>query len=420
MLHCEVCGTAVGDLEVAQYCLDCGLYVCAVCWRPAQRTCVQCVDPGRGTVDRGSWVLRVRRADRRLREVIRDAGESTPVRGASTTADRDFVRACMRLKAESAVNSGRLAVARLSMARSRDRLLAVRLERNGVQAKTALGVGSTEMHPVSDSVTFTSAERPRLSAWPVTVAAAAAVAVAVVMLPQLIGGGGLREGTLSGFIPESSALSSPSLRITSSSPPSTSDESEPYPDPSPILIVTFDEVTMNSGLGEGWYVPGEGDMPSVAPVPNAVNRSARLFATAGSVTESCIAMPARLDQLSLTVDLMLGSGIELASVTLASPTWTLTAAFGGEHSTLKDDGSVAVAELGGMAPGEWYRSTITLTPTAKWELAPVASGAVPQSVSIERPTWAGTVDRLCIAAKGATGSAAHFDNIAITEGRTDS
>lgn len=252
-----------------------------------------------------------------------------------------------------------------------------------------------------------------------TVIAATLVGVAVVMVPQLIGGSAVREGTLSGRVPRPSALSSANMGVTGDPSTSTSHSSEPVAEPSPLLVVTFDEVTMNSGLGDGWSTREDGEAPGVAPVPNAVNRSARLVATEGSGTEACIAVPAPLDELSFTVDLMLGPGIERASVMLASPTQRLIASYGTEQSTLAGDGSVAV-ELGGMATDKWYRSAITFTPTAEWELVPVASGAVPQSVSIEQPAWAGTVDRVCIGVEGASGSAAHFDNIAITEGGTDS
>lgn len=140
MLHCEVCGTAVGDLDVAEYCLDCGRYVCAACWRPAQRQCIECLNDQRGPTGRKSSMLRARRADRRLREVIREAITSTAVTDASEVDDTGFQRATLRLKADRAAHAGRLAVSKLSMAIPPNRRLAARLQRSGVRAEAALRV----------------------------------------------------------------------------------------------------------------------------------------------------------------------------------------------------------------------------------------------------------------------------------------
>ncbi len=262
----------------------------------------------------------------------------------------------------------------------------------------------------------------RPAAWLTGAAAAAAVAaIVVVVLPNIIDSSdGPREQTLAGL----SASSDRTRLVTSqpSAPQSASPAAQPpSPSASPttILAVAFDEQTMNSGLGAEWAAPGGDDAAGVAPVPNAVNRSARLVTSGSSPAEACTDLAAATGGLTVTVDVMLSGGAARADMSLDAATGRLTASYGAERSTLSGAGMAAL-ELGGITPGEWYRSVISLSPGGEWELTPLEGDPVEQQAPIGNATDIGPPRRICIGVDGAAGASAHFDNLTITEGGENS
>jgi hypothetical protein len=189
----------------------------------------------------------------------------------------------------------------------------------------------------------------------------------------------------------------------------------PAAGPTTIFAVTFDDLTMNSGLGAEWTASGEDDSVEVAPIPNAVNRSARLVASGSSAAEACAVLAADTDELTVTVDVMLSGGASRADVSLDAATGRLIASYGTERSTLSRDG-VAALELGGITPEEWYRSEFSLTSGGEWELTPLEGDSAAERAPMGTATGIGPPRRVCIGVDGRPGSSAHFDNLTITEG----
>jgi hypothetical protein len=330
------------------------------------------------------------------------------------------VRSSLYVKASTAAHIGRVSLARLTAGTPASRRLAARIELNAATAEAAV-------RRLSSSRSTEGGGQPsvaprRLTGWLTGVATGAAVAaVVLVVLPNIIDSSdGPREQTLAGL----SASSDRTRLVTPqpSAPQSASPAAEPpSPSASPtiILAVAFDEQTMNSGLGAGWAATGGDDAAGVAPVPNAVNRSARLVTSGTSPAEACTDLAAVTGGLTVTVDVMLSGGPARADISLDAGTGRLTVSYGAERSTLSGAGMAAL-ELDGITPGEWYRSVISLSPGGEWELRPLEGDPVEQRAPIGDPTDIGHPGRICIGVEGAAGASAHFDNLTITEGGENS
>lgn len=419
MLHCEVCGTGVAALAGARYCLECGLYVCLGCWRERRRRCRECVDADRGPSGRGASVLTARRADRRLREVVAAAAAVPSTSAPVDDDDSVFVRSSLHVKASTAAHIGRASLARLTGTPARRRL-AARIESNAARAEAAVRRHATS--PTRESAMQRPVPPRRLAAWLTGVATAAAVAaIVVVVLPNIIDSSdGTREQTLAGLSASSDRTGLPTAQPSARQSASPAAE-PPSPSASPtiILAVAFDELTMNSGLGAEWAASGDTDAVEVAPIPNAVNRSARLVTSGSFGAEACTELAAATGELTVTVDVMVSGGAARADVSLDAAPGRLTASYTAERSTLSGAG-MAPLQLDGISPGEWYRSVISVRPGGEWELTALEKDPVEQSALMGNPTGIGPPRRICIGVEGEAGASAHFDNLTITAGRKNS
>lgn len=118
-MHCEACGaTVAADAADAEYCLVCDLMVCANCWSVPEDLCATCAVDG-AMQGRDPPVIRTgvetsRRADRRLREAMRDALVLPEARVPVDGHDARVEHASLAIKATVAERVGTRALGRLT------------------------------------------------------------------------------------------------------------------------------------------------------------------------------------------------------------------------------------------------------------------------------------------------------------------
>ena len=137
---CERCGR-LGPIEAGSVhsCLHCDRYVCTECWDARRRRCADCA-PLVLRASRARDLTLLRRVDRRLREVARDASALPTQADAARGSTIDVELPCLRLKTSNAVQIGEDAlVRRLRSARAGEvEALARRIRRHEALADAAL------------------------------------------------------------------------------------------------------------------------------------------------------------------------------------------------------------------------------------------------------------------------------------------
>ena len=338
--------------------------------------------------------------------------------------------ACLTIKSATATRTGAQALARLRGQRTdQARSLAERLRRHAYQADAALEQAAAalgEGRPSAEAlrqVTFpparpANAVRRRLSrnyAGAVAgVLVVAVVAVAMVIVPAWLPGRegiqSTREGTLAG---------NDSAGPSSVASPATSPGEGEIPAGAPAeetLTVDFDAGRMGQGLGAEWVqISGSADAVALAPVPNAVNRSARLQSIDVAGAEACRPVaptPVRVSRLFVEVLLSEPTTTAVVIARNASASGELRMSLGVSDSTLTVNGARPSARGGGLPAGEWLGAEIIADDgQTLWRLDGGSSGTVMEAtIDVDALS---AVDEVCLAVSTDSTGAAHFDNLTV-------
>jgi hypothetical protein len=439
-VHCERCGSramaAVGGIE---FCIECGLYVCAPCWQASQHRCETCAgaeSPRRG---RGSSVPIARRADRRLREVALEA--AALARGAaSSDADPTWTdHACLVIKAAEAESVGALALGRLNEAaaehawplvrRFHQHALVASSELERAASRLGLSEGRSELSPAAGSSTSVAPEaQPLIPPEPPQAASkqepgdrwrrvpvALTLAAAIIVVGVVLAPGWLRqpprgEGVLGGGPSTASPVAAAAGQEMSPSP------TAPLPAASPAsLELGFDTVRMGGGIGEGWI---QSDGAAVAAIPTAVDRSARLEVISDAHQETCrVVDPPLADASRFSVEVILDPLLPaVATIELRDPAGdpTLMLTLDPSRATLASGDGQVVAEAAGLTPGRWYGIEVVTEGGAVWRMLALEDPPGPGvEVDVAMPAFA-PVAAICLGAEGPPDSAVNYDDVAVT------
>ena len=417
IVHCERCGAAVAARSGSyDYCVRCGLYVCTACWNDAGASCVTCAaNIGRRTFVRD--VLLMRRVDRRLRELTREAlsvhreiaSQSKPLEALRT----DY--ACLRLKAASAERARDFIVAHKRRPQHRAKLaaMAARVDRRALGAAFVVAhVGTAlelrEAHVPMDAEFGAAAGRSRRPArWLPALAGLGALLTLAAVMVMASQDESRREGTLSGVpaVTRSDRSLSPPPAAAASSPASIV--------PPATLAVDFDDQRI--GASAGWEQPADTDLVGVAAFPTSFDRSLRVATDDGAPVSSCLRVvpPVRLGMAE--VDVVPDGADVTAGFSLRSSGMSLivrTALTGTTTRLTGTDGSTAT--ITGNTAGGWHRVSVS----SATDGLDLVAGPVDQRYE-QRPAAhlesgpAGDVGRVCFEVSGPPGSVAHFDNLTI-------
>ena len=426
---CERCGVATMMEEGStEFCLACGLLVCAACWRAPDHRCASCAVLHQPPSRRGELEV-VRRWDRRVREVIR--GVALLETGA-TTADPSIElrreHASLVLKSDGAERAGRVAMARLSPASRtlRDTLLFRRIRRHELLAHDSLervsatiprlDAGGGRMAPDAQSAKSPVSAGEWLLIGRVLMVALSVVAIVILAqgwLGQLsFSGARDGEGVLGGVPTGGSADEVTNIDRTHAASPSPA---APLASPS-TLRFDFDTVRMGNGIGEGWVRSNGSEVGvAVAAYPTAVDRSVRLVVTENGSPETCRTVnPPMAEVRRFSVEVILdpkvpaGAMIELRD---AAGEPLLTLDLGEAQVVLSRNGGESVTMAEGLRPGGWYGIEVVGDRVAKWRVRPLDD---PSGSGVEMPVeWSSldAVGEICLGADGPLDSALNYNNL---------
>jgi hypothetical protein len=424
-IHCENCGRTIraGATETL-YCLECGLYVCLACWDRSRELCLDCATRPR----QGIRIRTARRADRRLREVVKQA-IALALRSGTRDDDEAWIEhACLGIKAETAARGGFRAWSRLRGERAeRARPLGDRIRRHAYEADTALeraGVallrrGLDNGNEILEQTTAAVRQRPRAIRRIIrrAPAGAAVLLVAAVVAAVMVGGPlwllanddgpSARQGTLAGNQPGPP----PSV-----APPPVAEETAAATSPDAILMLDFDRERMGQGIGAGWVqTAGPAGSVALAPFPTAVNRSARLESADAAGAEACRAVgDASVRVIEMTVDVLLEDPDATAALigrnAAGSP--VLQVNLGTSGSTFAAGSEDRSARADGPRAGAWARTEVAAVgEQTLWRVTRETSGvAAAQTVDVSSLA---DIEQVCLAASAGSNGAAYFDNLTI-------
>lgn len=418
MVHCEQCGAeARAESGAVNYCLQCGLYVCAGCWSP-RGFCTTCSPgPRRRTFARD--LLLLRRVDRRLRELMREAPAILArIRDGQDISAVSFDAQCMRSKARSA-ERGRDRVLQHESRRSGQRALltplASRVDRHalGVRAigeeVAAALQAATNQHVAArprDTPVFSSRlmGRSAVEVGGAAVAVAVVVAVAVALLgPSAPRTGG--EGVLSG---------GPDRAPAASVAPSTAAAPTRSPGPSPVTVAaSFDEARIGSSWGD---FQGSGSVGVVA-FPTAFDRSVEVVTEDGAPVDTCLAFDSAISVVALEVDAYMEEAGDVAgSVSLLDGRGRplIRIALRADESVATVGGG-ALAVAGGVEARAWYRVRLAeRTSRIDFSVDRLADGVFRLTTAALRVDSLGSANRICLGVSGEPGAAAYYDNLRVS------
>lgn len=431
--RCERCGVATMMQERStEFCLACGLLVCAACWREQEHRCVACAVPHQRPSWRGDLDA-VRRWDRRLREVIRGVAL---LEAGATISDQviDLRRehASLVLKSDGADRAGRVALARLPPASRtlRHEFLLRRISRHELLAHDSLervsamfpGLEAVGVRMAADAQSAKSraSAGERLLVGQVLMVAVSVVAIVILAqgwLDQLpFDGSRVGEDVLGGAPTGEAGDAATNIDPSQGARPSPA----AVPTASPATIqFDFNTVRMGGGIGEGWVQSNGNDAAvAVAANPSAVDRSARLVAAQDATLETCWSVDPPMAQVhrfrmdvvldpempaTASIGLRDAAGDSLLRVDLAETQVALSSS-GGE--------SVTMAE--GLEPGTWYSVEVVGDRVLALRVRPRDG---PSVSGVEMPTEWGSlhpVGEICLGADGPPDAAVNYDNLVIT------
>jgi len=415
VIHCELCGAvAIAALPSSQFCIACGIYVCAGCWREPVLRCSIC-EPSVPRPSKRLHVWTLRRADRRLREVITELAEPDD----DTEGGWDK-RAQAVIKIEGSLVAARAALAHLPRAREQARIasLLARIQRDRTAAVAALERARVVTRRTR-RIAPLDATRRSIASWSrlvreshdrrTGVAAAAAAAVLAVLagwsLIDMLGDRSTAEGVLSGGPRDAEVASGPSSESGGGPSPTAT----PSVAGQSLALFEFDARQMGSGLGAGWRDAGGGEV-SVAAFPTGVDRSARLVADGATPAITCRTFEA--GALAIQVDVFLDPRVPVAArVELTNAAAGARVAI--DLSEARTVVSIAgeVVEAAGVQPGQWMHVELRSEDGgAAWQ---VNQRGVLLAQGRSEGRALEDVTEICLGAEARAGGTAHYDNLAI-------
>jgi hypothetical protein len=420
VIHCELCGAiAIAAAPSTQFCIDCGLYVCAGCWREAAWRCTTCALSGkRPSMRLHVWTLR--RADRRLREVLADLDKLD-----DDTEHGWDSRAPAVIKIEASLHAAELAADRLPRSRQQPRVAALlrRIERDAATAWTALERPRGQRHAPRLAPDIPSrrsiARVPPFLGFPrgrpqrgMLIAAGASAAVLTVLVGWSVLGPtlqerGIAEGVLSGG-PQDGAVHSPDSAADGGGRAAVT----PSPAPDSVAVFDFDGRQMGSGLGADWRDAGGGEV-SLAAFPTGVDRSARLVADGSTPAKTCRRF--EVDVRGIEIDVFLDPLVPVAArVELTDAAEVTVIAIELSESRSVVSTAADVVEGAGVTPARWIHVAIRSEDGGvDWEVTEKGGRSEPavQGRSDGRAT--DELTQVCLGVDAIAGGTAHYDNVAI-------
>ena len=417
VVHCERCGReAAAEVGSYEYCVKCGLYVCAAsCWR-ASGFCSSCAPTvRRRTVERDVALLR--RVDRRLQELRREV--LTLASGSRRVVGSDDARldlACLEIKYGSAVRVHHRILGQRISAKRREKLapLSARIQSNADASLDALGRAAAALNAAapapgrSQRLGQSVADALQRSMRPPIIASAAAVVLLLVVVYAVLPDSTPRaEGVLSGVQPPPSVAPPPPADAGSPTA-AASPLSSPAPAIANRVEMDFDGERIGPFEADGWH--HSGGVVEVAAYPTPFDRSIVVTSVDGQQAETCFRFSDGSRLLSLGVDFAV-DGETGATVTLRDEAATpLVALDLGEDGTAvtRHDGTRLASEEG-VDPDAWY--SLGIEESAGEVVVAVAPGGE-GSEPILTATTTGPlrVTSICFGA-GAANASAYYDNL---------
>jgi hypothetical protein len=183
------------------------------------------------------------------------------------------------------------------------------------------------------------------------------------------------------------------------------------------LSVDFDRVPMGFGIGDEWRPFGAPGPIEVDPLPNAVDRSARLGTADGRTVSACAIFDPAVRALALlSVEVRLGAPSASASVQVRPGTTDPALEVRlGSGSSIVIEGNDVAAEGEGLGVETWYRleidgdaGSVTVSGIDGSAAAPVLESSIESLRSLR-------AREVCLGVSGEPGDAANFDDVRVTE-----
>jgi hypothetical protein len=182
------------------------------------------------------------------------------------------------------------------------------------------------------------------------------------------------------------------------------------------LSVDFDRVPMGFGIGDEWRPFGAPGPIEVDPLPNAVDRSARLGTADGRTVSACAIFDPAVRALELlSVEVRLGAPSASASVQVRPGTTdpALEVRLGSGSSIVMAGNDVA-AEGAGLGVETWYLVEIG-GDAASVTISSIDGSAAPVLESPIASLGSMRAREVCLGVSGEPGDAANFDDVRVTE-----
>lgn len=419
MIFCERCGDTIeADGASVAYCIRCGLFVCTGCWDQSG-ACTTCRPTGRRTL--AIDVTLMRRADRRLREVWREAVTLAPRVADEGESDEQLGTelACLRRKASAAIAARDEIVARRRTPKRKAMPAALprRVDRHATESERLLLRLESALARRVPSASDRSPEVPatrargrwfRRRTWIPVLGTAAALTLAAAAL-VVIASDRIRDDQLAG---------GPAVSPVSEPTPVQGGEQGTTPTvaASPLTIArTFDDERI--GFPEGWERVVVGGTVSVVALPSSFNRSLEVTTTDGELVSSCLQLDPTMPLGAFEVDVLVGASDEaVARVTLGTAvSGQLVEVEVGVRATSihASDGSSIIAA--GVAPEEWHRLRLLAQEDGYEVVLDVAgdTGERAYHPLLFATESLGSLSRVCLEVLGPSGSTARYDNLTL-------
>lgn len=422
-LSCERCGkrSPLGPARAGfSFCLDCEFTVCAACWDRDAARCRQCAS---AVVDRDATGTPVaRRALLQLSALVRELEEvEREARGGGhERADAD-IRWPFGLTAEiamleiSAHDLWRAAQIALDESRSRDHPTADELglhlddtledvQRHLAQATLAVQQSARRSSRVETRTRWQPGS-PRMGRLALGASAVAVLLVFVAIAVGLTrvgqeGGSGARLSGTSSAAPGTANDAVVGRRSSRARAPSAAQQ-----------LATFDDLRMDSRLGDGWHIDGDQAAVRVAPMPNAVDRSLELSPSGADATTVCrSAGPAPTPPaVRIAVDFMAATPHQAALAVTGRANRLDLSVYGPKRKVPK---GAAVQRVDG---GRWYRSLIRADADGwQWELTDLAADRRVLPMTRVPGSVGSSIDWFCVSLKASPGTELYVDDLTMS------
>lgn len=413
---CERCGLSASiEAGSVHSCLHCDRYVCTECWDARRRRCADCA-PLVARASRARDLTLLRRVDRRLREVARDASALTMTPDGATGSTIEAELACLRLKTFNAVESGEDAIVRrLRSARAGEvRTLARRIRRHADIANAAVAQAdrATSAQPEQHEARPGAPLLLRQLAVGGLVGVAVALVAVVVLSGDLDPGPSGREGVLGGVPGDGSPSPTQTDGRTVAASPGA-------PEHRVSLAFDFNEVRMGEGIGDAWGgepTAAAAESIQVAAFPTSFDRSARLISTGQPNVAACTPV-VQQDLQRVAFDVYIDPdrpavGTLDLYATGDEAALEIVIDANGALSAIVPTGELAAGPR--IAAGVWRRvELIADGDDLRWRVrSPAEPTAAPADGSLGHVALA-PITRICIAAAGPAGRAVSYDNLEI-------